>query len=137
MPRETSYYLLLLGALGTWRITHLLVVEDGPRDLLVALRRGAGGGAWGKLLDCFYCSSLWIAAPFAMLLGASWRHRLLLWPALSAAAILLERIQRRQPATPPARYSEDLAESEEEEPDVLLRQSQGELESDEPGPGGA
>jgi len=112
--------LLLVGALGVWRLTHLLAAEDGPWDVIVRLRRAAGHGVWGQLLDCFHCLSLWIAAPFAAVLGAGWRARLLLWPALSAAAILIERwasAPRRRPEAEPAaaRYFED----EEEVPDVL------------------
>ena len=85
------YYFLILGILTVWRLTHLLVAEDGPWDAVVRLRARAGAGFWGRLLDCFYCLSLWFAAPLSLLLGADWRERLLLWPALSAGAILLER----------------------------------------------
>lgn len=119
-----QFYLLILGALGVWRITHLLAAEDGPWDLLVRLRRRAGEGFWGELLDCFYCLSLWISAPFAVLLGSSWPERLLLWPALSGAAILLERATAR-PAQP-ALYFE-----EKEDDDVLLRQAEGPDRPDE------
>jgi len=35
---------------------------------------------------------MWIALPFAVLLGRGTEEKLLLWPALSAGAILLERI---------------------------------------------
>ena len=62
---------LVLGILGVWRITHLLQAEDGPWDVIVRLRRAAGDGFWGSLLDCFYCLSLWIAARFAAWLGGS------------------------------------------------------------------
>lgn len=89
----TALYWFVLGALGVWRITHLFNAEDGPSEVLVRLRRLVGSGFWGKLLDCFYCLSLWVAAPFASVLGNGWRERLLLWPALSGAAILLERAQ--------------------------------------------
>jgi hypothetical protein len=85
-------YGLLLGALGVWRGTHLLNAEDGPWSMLVRLRRVAGSGVWGELLDCFYCLSLSIAIPFALVIGVNWKERLLLWPALSASAILLERV---------------------------------------------
>ncbi len=91
------FYYLVLTALATWRITHLLSLEDGPWDLVVKLRRLAGTGFWGKLLDCFYCLSLWVAAPFAWLTGGDWKERLLLWPAISAAAILMERATLRSP----------------------------------------
>ncbi len=99
-----SFYWLALGVLTVWRITHLLQAEDGPWDLVVRFRRLVGDGFWGKLLDCFYCLSLWIAAPFAWLLGGSLTERLLLWPALSGAAILLERLTERDP---PAVYVEN------------------------------
>ena len=123
-------YDLVLGALCVWRVTHLLNAEDGPWDLLVRLRRRAGDGFWGGLLDCFYCSSLWVAAPFAGLLGGNVRERLLLWPALSGAAILLERItQRRAGGAPPVLYTED-----EEDDDVLLRQTQSTAQRSGPEP---
>jgi hypothetical protein len=114
-----EFYGLVLGALCVWRVTHLLNAEDGPWDLLVRLRRRVGEGFWGGLLDCFYCLSLWIAAPFAWLLGGGVRERLLLWPALSAAAILLERITNRKAGPAPVYYSED-----EENDDVLRQQEE-------------
>jgi hypothetical protein len=111
------FYWLVLGILTVWRITHLLNGEDGPGNLLAGLRRRAGDGFWGGLLDCFYCLSLWIAVPFAWFLGAGWREKLLLWPALSAAAILLERLTARG-TPPPAAFTED------EEKEDVLRQEQ-------------
>ena len=68
------FYWLTLGVLATWRITHLLVAEDGPWEMVVRLRRRAGTGFWGKLLDCFYCLSMWVAAPLAVVLGQTWRE---------------------------------------------------------------
>src|SRR5690348_4624372 len=102
-----SFYWLLLGVLSVWRVTHLLYGEDGPWDVFIRLRKRAGAGFWGGLLDCFYCLSLWVAAPFAWLLGVTWGERLLLWLALSAGAILLERVTSRERAAPPAPYVED------------------------------
>ena len=98
---------LIVGILGVWRITHLLHAEDGPWDVVVGLRRRAGGGFWGRLLDCFYCLSLWVASPFAWSLGDDARMMLLLWPALSGAAILLERITSRQVTAPAPYWKED------------------------------
>jgi hypothetical protein len=85
------FYGLLLGSLAVWRITHLLASEDGPWDLVLRLRKAAGSGFLGQMMDCFYCLSVWIALPFAFCIAESWREGLLLWPALSGAAILLER----------------------------------------------
>jgi hypothetical protein len=89
-------YVFTLGSLAVWRITHLFHAEDGPRKLLARLRASAGSGFWGDLLDCFYCLSLWASAPFAWFLGSGWGEKLLLWPALSGAAILLERVTSRE-----------------------------------------
>ena len=100
-------YWLALGALGVWRITHLLHAEDGPWKLLRRLRQRLGSGFWGQLIDCFYCLSLWIAAPFAWLLGETALEKLLLWPAISAAACLLERVTRPAEEVSPAAYFED------------------------------
>jgi hypothetical protein len=111
-----SFFGLVLGVLAVWRITHLLSAEDGPGDILVRLRRSAGDGFWGQLLDCFYCLSLWTAVPFVLLLAEGWREGVLSWLAFSAGAILLERATG--PAVPPAPYFED------EENDHVLRQSE-------------
>lgn len=86
-----EWYLLAVGVLAVWRLTHLLQAEDGPWDVVVRLRAAAGNGVLGALMDCFYCLSVWIALVFAGLLAANWVHAFLLWPALSAGAILLDR----------------------------------------------
>lgn len=90
---------LLMGALAVWRVTHLLHAEDGPWDIVVRLRTAAGNGTLGSMMDCFYCLSVWMALPFAAWLSNSWLQGLLWWPALSGAAILLERFSNGRPAT--------------------------------------
>lgn len=87
----TDLYRLLLGVLCCWRITHFFQAEDGPWDVSAAIRRAAGDGFWGKLLDCFYCLSLWVAAPLAGWIGHSATERVLMWLAFSGGAILAER----------------------------------------------
>lgn len=86
-----------LAALVTWRVTHLLAREDGPGDILVRLRARLGTSLLGQLMDCFYCSSLWVAAPLALFAGSTPLDCALAWPALSAAACLLERIGPQVP----------------------------------------
>jgi hypothetical protein len=80
------------GTLGVWRITHLLEAETGPWYLLDRLRQRVAAGFWGSLLGCFYCLSLWVSVPFTLFLVGEWRERLLMGSALSAGAILLERL---------------------------------------------
>jgi len=110
------FYWLVLAILGVWRITNLLNAEDGPWNLLARFRQAVGNGVLGHLLDCFYCLSLWIAIPFAWAIGHSWKERLLLWPALSGAAILLHRATMTSEPEKPAIYIED------KEPSDVLRQ---------------
>ena len=82
----------VLAVLATWRITHLLAREDGPADLIVRLRARLGHGVFGKLMDCFYCLSVWVAAPLAFHVSRKPVDLLLTWLALSGAACLLERV---------------------------------------------
>ena len=93
-------YYAVLGALAVWRVTHLLQAEDGPWDVVVRLRRLVGNGLLGQMMDCFYCLSVWVSLGFALLIGSNWLERALLWPALSGAAILLERVTNRSSHPP-------------------------------------
>jgi hypothetical protein len=83
---------LVLAALATWRVTHLLASEDGPGDLMVRLRVRLGRGLAGALMDCFQCLSLWIAAPAALFVTRQPLAWLFTWLGLSGAACLLERL---------------------------------------------
>ncbi len=121
------FYQFWLGVLSVWRITHLLNAEDGPWDSVVHLRRMAGMGFWGNLLDCFYCLSVWTAAPFALHLGKKSSQRILLLPALSAGAILLERVTNHGFGESPAQFFE---ESEDE---YVLRSKENTSPSIHPG----
>ena len=107
-----SLYWFLLGALCVWRLTHLLMAEDGPWRCFARLREAAAAGFWGGLLDCFYCLSSWIAVPIALLIGETTLERVLLWPALSGAAILLERATAPPAHSAPATYIEDKENSD-------------------------
>ena len=78
-------------SLAVWRVTHLLAEEDGPGDVVVRLRKRLGDSIAGRAMDCFFCLSLWIAAPFAVLLAGDVVTWGLMWLALSGAACLLQR----------------------------------------------
>jgi hypothetical protein len=77
----------LAAVLATWRLSHLLAYEDGPADILIGLRRHGG-----RLLECFNCISIWLAAPMALFITHGLWELPLTWLALSGAACLLERI---------------------------------------------
>jgi len=73
-------------------------------------------------VDCFYCLSLWIAVPFVFAIGEGSKERILLWPALSAGAILLHRLSA---GAAQATYQED-----EENPNVLSRKGKKPVSDD-------
>jgi Protein of unknown function (DUF1360) len=87
----TAPFLFVLVTLAVWRITHLLTKEDGPFDIIYLIRKKAGAGFFGNLLDCFYCVSVWVALPFGLWTGNNWPERLLYWAALSGAACIIEQ----------------------------------------------
>lgn len=87
---------LVLAVLAVWRVTHLLAREDGPGEVIARLRARLGWGFWGRLMDCFYCLSVWVAAPFAPFVARGVVEIAVAWLALSGGACLLERL-----GTPP------------------------------------
>lgn len=97
---------LCIFILAVWRVTHLLWGEDGPFDVFARLRGLAGTGVVGRMLDCFYCLSVWVALPLAYTLSTGWPERALLWASLSGGAILLERATTRPAPPPPAQWHE-------------------------------
>jgi len=107
----------VLAVLATWRVTHLLASEDGPADIIVRFRALLGQSIVGKLMDCFNCLSLWIAAPAALFVSRRPLEWFLSWLALSGGACLLERIGQEpvviQPMSQPAEGdSNDVLRSE-------------------------
>lgn len=100
------HWYMFISVLAAWRITHLLQAEDGPFDIIYHIRKKAGAGFWGSLLDCFYCVSIWVALPFAIWLGSAWWEILLYWMAISGAVCLLEQFTTHKKDNTP-HYKED------------------------------
>lgn len=115
---EASFWTrFVLAVLATWRVTHLLASEDGPADLIVRFHALLGQSIVGKLMDCFNCLSLWIAALAALFVSRRPVEWLFCWLALSGGACLLERIGQGpvmiQPMSQPAEgESNDVLRSE-------------------------
>ena len=98
MSETIPWIRLTLAVLATWRVTHLLASEDGPADIIVRFRLLLGQSLAGKLMDCFNCLSLWIAAPAALFVTRKPLDWLMTWIALSGDACLLERLVKDQVA---------------------------------------
>ena len=66
------HYLIL--ALATWRLSNLLVNEDGPGNMFARLRNLAGvqdgtdtqPNAIAGVFACIWCMSVWVGALFGM-----------------------------------------------------------------------
>jgi hypothetical protein len=87
----STWFRFTLAVLATLRVSHLLASEDGPADLIIRFRAALGESWVGKLLDCVYCLSLWIAAPAALFVSRDPVEWLLSWLAISGGACLAER----------------------------------------------
>ncbi|MBZ5583274.1 MAG: hypothetical protein LAQ30_13920 [Acidobacteriia bacterium] len=118
MTMDAVWFRFLAAVLATWRVTHLLAREDGPWDLIVRIRKRLGSGVAGKLADCPYCLSLWVAAPLAWFVTSRWGEAPVVWLALSGGTCLLEKATSREQAV----VIQPLAESgERDERDAVLR----------------
>lgn len=82
----------VVAVLASWRLTHLLAEEDGPADIVIRFRELLGDSFVGKMMDCFYCLSVWIAAPAALFITRRPLEWFMNWLALSGGACLLERL---------------------------------------------
>lgn len=83
---------LLVGALATWRITSLLLREDGPFYAFTSYRTAISRiAALSPLATCVWCLSIWVGIGVTLVaLTDAW---LILIPfALSAATIGLEKL---------------------------------------------
>jgi hypothetical protein len=86
-------YLILV--IIVWRLTHLISMEDGPFDVIIKLRRAAGNSFFGKLMDCFYCLSIWIGLGCALFSGNNLKEIIMLTLYYSGASILLEKLSNK------------------------------------------
>jgi hypothetical protein len=92
MTALETYFILVV---VVWRLTHLISAEDGPFDLIIKLRKSLGGSFLGKLMDCFYCLSIWIGLAAALFATDNVREIILLSLYYSGAALLLEKLTNK------------------------------------------
>ena len=77
---------LTIASLAVWRVTSLLVSEEGPWNIFYKIRRALNMNYNIQVLECFLCTSVWVALPFAFVYG------IIAWLAISALAIVIEDI---------------------------------------------
>lgn len=92
-------------ALAVWRLSSLLVKEEGPLDMFVRLRKFVGvkydefSEPYGtnlvsKIFACVWCMSIWLSAPatLSFILFPKFTFYASLLFAFSAVAIIVETI---------------------------------------------
>jgi len=85
-----DFIILVVLALATWRVSSLLVNEDGPWDMLVNFRDWTLDHT--TLFTCLWCSSVWVAlALFGVMYIFPWVFFFYIPLALSALAIIIDR----------------------------------------------
>jgi len=94
-------------ALAVFRLTRILIVDDGPFDVFLKIRAWAGvsrdngvtvttkAWMWAGLLSCHWCLSVWVAFPAALLWQGISPGALAAWLALAGASSIIEEIVRR------------------------------------------
>lgn len=102
MPEITwKIVLLVLAALGTYRVGYMVSREKGPFEVFQWLRDRFVGNNWvAEGIRCFYCVSFWMALLFSGWLVLSGTltpaEFLLAWPGLAGAAIQIHKTWLRE-----------------------------------------
>ena len=85
----------IVGTLATWRLAALLTREEGPYALFSRLRGSEIVRGPRRALHCFYCASIWVAAPIAGYVAPWSVGSVVIWLGLSGGACLLDRATQR------------------------------------------
>ena len=97
-----DWFLFVLMTFATYRVTQLLVYDDGPFDLIFKARakmgvydlaeNGEPKTSLAKLLACPYCAGFWVAIPAAMTISSNVSSFIILWLAIAGGQTFLEAI---------------------------------------------
>ena len=88
-------FLFIIILLAVWRLTYLIQAEDGPFEIIYRIRLFMGDGFFGKLMDCFYCLSIWIALIPGIYFGYDLISKIIFTLSFSGGAILLEKLTNK------------------------------------------
>lgn len=92
-----SLLVLVIGGLATWRLSYMIVREDGPMQVFTRLRaylatkQKRSGGVY-DLVSCIYCTSIYIGAFIALWGSQSVFEFFVGTLSFSAIAVLTERL---------------------------------------------
>jgi hypothetical protein len=93
-----SWFIFVLGALATFRLSHLVAKERGPLAVFERLRNAMPGGRGSakEWLSCIFCFSLSASALVCLILWCgglklSWEEWVLHWLGFSAVALIINQ----------------------------------------------
>jgi hypothetical protein len=93
-----NWFILLLGSLATFRLSHLLTLERGPFAIFERFRNlmPGGRGSLKELVNCIWCFSLTASAIVCLILWAGglrmyWDMWVLHWFSFSSVCLLVHR----------------------------------------------
>lgn len=81
---------LVLLSFAAWRVSSLLVNEEGPFRIFEWFREKTH--SLGGLLDCLWCTSVWVAMPVALLTFGNLYWRIVAWLAVATGSIITDSI---------------------------------------------
>lgn len=86
---------LIVGGLAVWRLSHMIVKENGPLMVFTRLRAFLGrtqkrSGGLFDMISCVYCISFWIGLLAALWVAPTLFHVIGYGLAFSGVATLLE-----------------------------------------------
>jgi hypothetical protein len=98
---------VLLGILACYRVTQMLVYDDGPSNIFANLRakvweiarqsrEGSPGWNLGRLFDCPYCMGVWVALAISLIVA---EFSLINWLAISGGQAIIESLLRNRTET--------------------------------------
>jgi hypothetical protein len=99
MPEtQTLWFILALGSLATFRLSHLMTKEQGPLAIFERIRKAmpGGHGSAREWISCIWCFSLTASAGVCIILYAGglrlhWDMWILIWLAFSSVSLLVNR----------------------------------------------
>jgi hypothetical protein len=92
---RVTWLTTILAILATYRLAHVVAMEDGPFDAFTRLRTRVGQATWvGRGIACPLCLSFWLALPMAGLTldGGVVGVFVVMWLGVAGGVLILHKV---------------------------------------------
>ena len=88
-----SWLMVLLATTAVYRVSRMIVAEEGPGRIFELLRRATADDThWlHDGIRCPLCVSFWLSLPAAVMIASSWQEIILLWLGVAGLVTLIYR----------------------------------------------